>query len=219
MPYQVKQMAARAQCKLILLLVLALSAPCVARAQSGSASVIIAGSVSETVALSYPQDAVASSDRVRITSSANPDRTLTLTLSGSARDLTEVRIPIQIRSNTSYRLFAAARTNGSNLSSLLLVDARPTGNLVTADGVAALSVAGIFDARRSANHLISDSCFNHPNLSSFVELLSGPRASLGGTMASQQNAVEVTLSLAIEPNAGNQEWTIELLLSASPGAR
>lgn len=193
--------------------------PGVARAQSGGASVTVSGGVSKTVALSFAGGAKVPGDRVRVTSGYDEERALTLTISGTTRELTEVSIPVQIRSNTAYRLLATAKSDGSNLSSLLVVNARPTGRLVAADAAEALSVAGMFEARPGAGKLIPSDGFRPPSLSPTVELLSGPRVSLGGTLESPQNALEVTLSVAVEPREGNQAWSIELLLSAVPAAR
>lgn len=199
--------------RLSLMLTLCLSG--VARAQTGG-SVRMSGGVSETVVLSIPQGSEASG--VLVNTSRNADGSLAVNISGTTRDLTELRIPVQIRSNIGYRLSAAAKAVGSNLSSLLVVGARPTGNLAAADAAEALGVAASFDGRSGANNSPRGS-FNHPNLSALSELLSGPRVSTGGTLQSPQNAVEVILSMAVEPQANGQSWTVELLLSAAPGER
>jgi hypothetical protein len=199
----------------LLSLMLTLCLAGVARAQTGG-SVRMSGGVSETVVLSIPQGAEAPGVLVNV--SRNADGSLTVNISGTTRDLTEVRIPVQIRSNTGYRLSAAAKAVGSNLSSLLVVGARPTGNLAAADAAEALSVAAAFDGRSGANSSPPGG-FNQPNLSTLSELLSGPRVSTGGTLESPQNAVEVVLSMAVEPQADGRSWTVELLLSAAPGER
>jgi hypothetical protein len=178
----------------------------------------MSGGVSEVVTLSSPAGASVSVDGVRVISSPTPDPSLNITLSGATHDLTEVRLPVQIRSNTGYRLLARAKVNGADLSGLSVIDARPTGNLVAADAVRALGVAAMFDARPGAGKLIPADSFNHPRLTSLVELLSGPRVSLGGTPGSPQNALQITLSLLVKPRAGIQVWTIELPLSAAPVA-
>lgn len=211
-------MASLLQRRLHLFLITLLCLSGVARAQSGAASVKMSGGVSEMVTLSSPAGEGVSADGVRVTSSHNPDRSLSITLSGSTRDVTRVGVPVQIRSNTGYRLFATAKGEGADLSSLSVDDAHPTGNLVAADAAGALSVAAIFDARPGAGKLIPADGFNRPSLSSPVELLSGPRVSLGGMPGSPQNALEITLSLGVKPRAGVQVWTIELLLSAGPAA-
>ena len=191
----------------------------VARAQSGGAHVKMSGGVSEMVTLSSPSGANVSADGVRVTSSNAFGQSLSITLSGTARDLTRVSVPLQIRSNADYNLLAAAQVEGAGLSGLYVADAYPTGNLVAADAVGALSVAAIFDARQGAGKSIPAGGFNQTNLSSPVRLLSGPRVSLGGTQGSPQNALEVVLSLVVAPRARSQVWTIELLLTVAPSAR
>ncbi|HWW74252.1 MAG TPA: hypothetical protein VNZ44_02595 [Pyrinomonadaceae bacterium] len=187
----------------------------VARAQAGG-SVRMSGGVSEFVTLSIARDAEASDKGVRVNVSQNAGQSLTVTVSGETRGPTEVRIPVQIRSNAAYSLSAGAPVGGSYLSSLSVVDARPTGNLVDALAVEKLSVAATFDAGRG---VYNPTRAAGPNLSSPSELLSGPRVSLGGTLQSPQNALQVTLSLTIEPRGAGQAWTFELLLSAAPTAR
>ena len=211
-------MAALPQRKLRLFLIPLLCLSGAARAQSRGASVKMSGEISEMVALSSP-GANVSADGVSVTSSHVPDRSLSITLSGATRDPAVIRIPVQIRSNTGYWLFLAADSDGSKISSLSVVDARPTGNLVTADAVGALSVGVMYDARPGAGNLIPAVSFNHPNFSPLMELLSGPRVSIGGTLGSPQNALEVTLSVVVEPRADYQSWAVELLLSVEPAAR
>jgi hypothetical protein len=198
-----------------LLLMLTLCLAVAARAQSGG-SIRMSGGVSETVALSIPQGAGAPG--VLVNTSRNADSSLTINIFGTTRGLTEVSIPIQIRSNTSYRLSAVARAGNSNLSRLLVVGARPTGTLAAADAAEALSVAAAFDGRGGANQSTVVGG-NRANLSALSELLSGPRVSTGGTLQSPQNALEVVLSMTVEPQADGQGWTVELLLSAAPAER
>jgi hypothetical protein len=203
--------------RLPLLLITTLCLAGVARAQTGGARVTASGGVSQIVTLSFDQGAKVSPEGVGVASSNNEGRALVITISGTARDLTRVRIPIRIRSNTAYRLLATAKSDGAKLVGLSVVDARPTGKLVAADAEV-LGVSRMFDARLVAGTLFPADGFNRPNPSSLLELLSGPRVSLGGTLGSPLNALEVTLSMAVEPRAGAQVWTIELLLSAAPTA-
>jgi hypothetical protein len=123
----------------------------VARAQSGAGSVKMSGAVSKTVALSVPQGAEAANANVRVNTSLNADQSLTVTLYGTTRELTEVRVPVQIRSNTGYRLFVTAKAGGPTLSNLLVVGARPTGKLVAPEAPEAVSVARVFDGRGGTN--------------------------------------------------------------------
>lgn len=191
--------------------------PGAARAQSGGASVRVSGAVGETVTLSIPHGAESYAEGVRVASNQTPDRRLIITLSGATRGPTRVGVPVQIRSNAGYRLLAAAKAGGSDLSGFAVVDARPTGSLVAAEAVEALSVAAMFDARPCAGRPIPDGGSKRPGLSSPFELLSGPRVSLGGVPGSPQNALEVVLSVVVEPRPDERVWTVELLLSAEPG--
>jgi len=181
-----------------------------ARAQAGGGSIRMTGVVSELVALSVPQTTQAPG--VLVNTRRRADNSLTVTLDSNTRVPTEVRIPVQIRSNTAYRLSAAATSSGSDLKSLLVVGARTTGTLAAPDAAEAVSVAAAFDGRNGAG-------FNLPNLSTLSELLGGPRATLGGTLQSPQNAVEVTLSVVVAPRTDAQSWTVELLLSAAPAGQ
>ena len=209
-------MDATPQRSLSLLLMSVLCLAGAARAQSGGGSVRMNGEVSGTVMLSIPRGAEASGAGVRVSTSRNADGSLNVSLSGATREPTEVRIPVQIRSNTGYRLFAAARSGGPNLSSLLVVGARPSGSLVFPGAAEAVSVAAGFDGRRGADNSTADGGFNRRDFSALSELLSGPRVSVGGTPLSPQNAVEVVLSAAFEPQPGGEGWAVELLLSAAP---
>ncbi len=212
-----KPMPTRPQRSFSLFLVTTLCLAAAARAQSGGGSVRMSGGVSRTVALSIPEGAAAPGGGPRLSTSRNADGSLTVTLSGTARELTELRVPVQIRSNTGFRLFAAAKAGGANLARLLVVEARPTGNLVAPDAAAAVSVAEAFDGRGGADESTTAGGSDGPNLSAPSELLSGPPVSLGGTLLSPRNALEVVLSVAVEPQSGGRGWTVELLLSAAPG--
>lgn len=194
-----------------LLLMLLLCSACVARAQLGGGSVRMSGVVSETVALSIPEGAL--TPGVSVNTTRNADRSLTVTLSGSAHERAEVRIPVQIRTNAGYKLFAAVEARGADLSSLLVADARATGNLVAPDAAEAVNVVPAFDARAGAEGL------KRPALSARSELLGGPRVSTGGTMLSPHNALEVVLSINVEPRSEARGWAVELHLSAEPGER
>jgi len=198
---------------LLLLTTLCLSG--VARAQTSGARVTVSGVVSATVALSFDRGASASEDGARVASSSGEGRALVITISGTGRGLARVSIPILIRSNTGYRLLAAAKSDGAKLADLSVVEARPTGKLVAADAEA-LSVPAMFDGRPGAGKSIPG---GGPSLTSPLELLSGPRVSLGGTLLSPQNALELILSVAVEPGAGGEGWAIDLLLTAEPGTR
>lgn len=202
--------------KINLLIVLFLAGA--ARAQSAGGAVRMSGTVSGTVALSAAPTAKGegADSGVRVTSVENADRSLTVTLSGTARELTGVSIPVQIRSNTAYKLFATAKSGAANLTGLLVVGTHPTGALAAPGAAESVRVAASFDGRGGDSKPPPAGTVNRPDLSAPTELLSGQHASAGGTLLSPDNAVEVTLSLAVEPRAGARGWAVVLLLSAEP---
>jgi len=142
-------------------------------------------------------------------------KTLGLMLSGSSTDVVAVRVPILIRSNTSYRISASVQSQAATLTNFTVIGARPTGRFAAMDAVASLNVARELDCR-SPNGKIQ-TAFMPLNLSSSFSILSGPRVSLAGTLSSMDNALEVTLLIAAKPEAGADEWTVHLILTASPG--
>lgn len=186
-----------------------------ARAQAGGARVTMTGVVSGAIALSFDQGVTMSVDGTHVVSSQGEGRALVINISGTARDLKRVGVPILIRSNTGYRLLATVRSNGAQLAGLAVVEARPTGKLVAADAEA-LNVAAMFDGRSGAGKSVPGGAINRSIPSPSLELLSGPRVSLGGTLLSPQNALEVMLSVAVEPGADVEGWSVELLLTADP---
>ncbi len=190
----------------------------VARAQSGGASVTASAAVSETVTLSTEERAGTFADGVRVASAYKEGGTLVITISGAAHVPTRISIPVRIRSNTAYRLLAAAAADGANLVKLSVAGARPTGGLVAADAVEALSVSSMFDTGSGVGMSAPTGGHKCPSLSSPLELLRGARISLGGALGSPLNALEVTLSAVVEPHAGGRAWTINLHLKSEPTA-
>ena len=186
--------------------------PFMARGQSHSAPVTINASVSETVALSVGQAFAENNVRIE---SHGAGKTLGLTLSGSSTDVVAVRVPILIRSNTSYRISALMQSQAATLVNFAVIGARPTGRFAAINAVASLNVAQELDSR-SPNDRIQTP-FMPLNLSSSFSILSGLRVSLAGTLSSMDNALEVTVLIAAKPEAGADDWTLHLILTASPG--
>src|SRR5439155_26543345 len=113
------------------------------RGQSHSAPVTINASVSETVALSVGE-AFAEND-VRI-ESHDDRKTLGLTVSGSSTDDVAIRVPILIRSNTSYRISALIQSQAATLVNFAVIGARATGRFGAINAVAGLNVAQELDS-------------------------------------------------------------------------
>ncbi|HEX8119432.1 MAG TPA: hypothetical protein VF521_19290, partial [Pyrinomonadaceae bacterium] len=188
----------------------------VARSQSGGGSVTASGVVRGTVALSFEERAETYAEGVRVASAHNEGGTLVIAIYGSTSELTRVNVHILIRSNTAYRLLAAAKADGANLAGLSVAGARPTGALVAADAVEALTAADVFDAGPGVVEYSPAGGLKRLSLSTPLELLSGPRISLGGTVGSPLNALEVTISASVEPRADGRAWAINLHLKPEP---
>jgi hypothetical protein len=133
------------------------------------------GTVSETVALSvapnFNADVVSSGSTVRLTLSST--------------DAEEIRVPLLVRSNSGFKLSVSSESQTA-WTHLSVVDARPTGSLVSPEVVNALVTPEI-----------------DLNLSQPLLVLSGPRVSIGGTLNSPNNALQITLLIRMKPEAGS----------------
>jgi len=163
---------------LLTLIAVGVFVPAGVKAQS---SVIMKATVSEIVVLSASP-------------ASAPSNTVSLVLSG---DDQVVRVPLLIRSNTSFKISATFESKTAVLSELSVDNVRPTGTLVSPQIVSALHLNPQLD----------------PDTSQPLLVLSGPRISLGGTLNSPNNALEVTLLIRLTPPAGR--WTAQLSLVAT----
>lgn len=139
-------------------------------------SVTLKATVSETVALSVAANSI---DAV---SSGN---TVRVTL---GTDSPVVRVPLIVRSNSGFKITAVLESKSTVLSELSVVDVRATGSLVSPQVVNALQVE---------SHLDPDS--PQPLL-----VVSGPRVSLGGTLHSPNNALQITVLIRLNPESAHE---------------
>jgi hypothetical protein len=133
-------------------------------------TVTLRGTVSETVALSVPR----------------------ITLSGDDTQSSVIRVPLLVRSNSSFKISAVFESQTAELSELSVVDVHATGSLVLPQVINAL------DLRREGD-----------------VVLSGPRISRGGTLDSPNNALQVTLLIRVKPQSVSG-WMGHLTLVGSP---
>lgn len=148
-------------------------------AQTGS--VTLQGNVSETVALSVLPNFTHENIGVNVVSSGG---TVRVTLSSTAAEFPVIRVPLLVRSNSSFKISTVFESQTAVLTHLSVIDARPTGSLVSPEVVNAL-VRPEVDVNASQPLLV----------------LSGPRVSLGGTLQSPNNALQVTLLIRMRPQA------------------
>jgi len=140
-------------------------------------TVTLQANVSETVALSILPNFTHNGVDLNVVKSGS---TVRLTLSST--DL-EVRVPLLVRSNSGFKISVESQT--AVPAHVSVIDVRPTGSLVSPEVVNAL-VSSEIDLNASQPLLV----------------LTGPRVSLGGTLQSPNNALQVTLlirTLALSP--------------------
>jgi len=194
----------RRKCRHIFILSLVLLAPAGAEAQTGG--VTMKTTVSETVALSVlpnsiPGDVVVSSGN-----------TVRITLSGASAQ--DIRVPLLVRSNSNFKISAVVESNTAEVTQFSVTDVRATGTLVSPQAITELTVPRQFDVRGD------ESISSVPNLldpSRPVLVASGPRVSRGGTLVSPNNALQITLLIRLQPQAG-RDWSTHLTFVATAGS-
>jgi hypothetical protein len=167
------------RCRLLTLIAVGVLVPAAVKAQN---SVLMQATVSEIVTLSA-------------SSTSTPSNIVSLTLSG---DDQIVRVPLLIRSNTSFKISAIFESKTAVLSELSVDDVRAMGGLVSPQVVNAVHVNPHLD----------------PDLSQPLLVLTGPRVSLGGTLNSPNNALQITLVIRLKPELPREP--IHLTLAATP---
>jgi hypothetical protein len=180
--------------RLTLIAVVVLFAGTSVAAQS---SVTLTASVSETVALSVAPNF--SSDNMQVVSSSG--NTVQITLSGTDAKSSVIRVPLLVRSNSAFIISARFESQTAELEQLMVTDAHATGNLVAPQLVNSLDNRRDFDGDTARPWLV----------------LSGPRISRGGTLASPNNALKVTLLIHLKPQTVSG-WMVHLTLVGSAGS-
>jgi hypothetical protein len=179
----------RPQCRLIFTLSAVVFLVCNVKAQTGR--VTVQGRVSDTVALSLAPnfthgdvDAVSSGNTVRIT------------LTSTDSEAQAIRVPLLVRSNSGFKISLESTT--PLLAYLAVADVRATGTLVSPAAISGLNVPKQFDLRGSGE---APSAVNSSPFDASRELLlvSGPRVSLGGTLDSPNNALQIIVLIRLEP--------------------
>lgn len=163
--------------------------PVCAHAQTGS--VTLQGNVSETVVLSVLPNFT--DENINVFSSGGAVR---MTLSSAA---TEFRVPLLVRSNTGFKISVGLESQTAVLTDLSVIDVRPTGSLVSPEAVNALVRPEVV-----------------LNASQPMLVLTGPRVSLGGTLQSPNNALQVTLLIRMQALSPGQVVHLTFTGTAAP---
>ena len=172
------------------LLALVLLVPAGVEAQTGRDSVTLTGTISKTVALSIPPNFTDS--KIELVSSGG--NTVRITVSGDDTASPVIRVPLLVRSNSSFKITADFDSTNAVVRELSAIDVRPTGLSVAPHLVNALKAAPQLD----------------PDDSRPLLVLSGPRVSFGGTLQSPNNALQLTLLIRLQPR--DRAWRIHLTL-------
>ena len=167
--------------------------------QTRGSSVTLTGTISETVALSTLPTFTLSGAKMDVVSSGG--NTLRITLSGD-NQAQVIRVPLLVRSNSGFKLSAVFESNTTEVAQLSVIDVDATGNLVSPHLLKALDVRSLFD----------------PEISQPLLVLSGPRVSLGGTLESPNNALQLALLIRLTAQPA-RDWLVHLTLVASPESR
>ena len=161
----------RLRCRLLTLIAVGVLVPAGVKAQS---SVTLRAAVSETVSLSVvpnsiDADVVSIGNTVRVTWTSTSSPVL--------------RVPLLVRSNTGFKISASFESQTGVLSQILVADVRATGRLVSPQIVKNLDRRMYLD----------------PDTSQPLLVASGPRVSLGGTLQSPNNALQITVLIRLRP--------------------
>lgn len=176
---------------ILTLITLVLLVPAGVEAQTNSSSVTMKATVSEVVTLSVPPNSI-HGDADVVSTGGN---TVRLTLSGSGDGSPVIRVPLIVRSNSDFKISARFESETAQLTNMSVMDVRATGGLVSPEAVHNLEIS-------SSENLD----FSHP----FV-VVSGPRVSLGGTLNSANNALQITLLIRVKPDSV-RPWLAHLTL-------
>ena len=158
-------------------------------AQTGS--VTMHGRVSEVVALSIGPNSTRSDVNVDVVSSGN---TLRMTLSGSGPNPDVLRVPLLVRSNIDFKIWARVESQNAQLMELSASEPRATGRFVSTAAITNLELPKHLDVEGLAVPLL---------------VASGPRVSLGGTLQSSNNALQFTLLIHVKPQSDGP-WMVHL---------
>lgn len=198
-------------CHVLTLITVVLLLPLKVEAQTGGSSVALRASVSETVALSVPPSSTHGDVAIDVVSSGN---TVRLTLSGTGPGSSVIRVPLLLRSNIGFKISAVAESKTALLNQLSVIDVRATGGLVSPEAVNNLEIPKHLDLRRLEESVASANGFSTSDISDPFLVLSGPRVSLGGTLNSSNNALQVTLLIRTKSQSA-QDWMVHLTFAAT----
>jgi hypothetical protein len=174
------------RCRLLTLIIVGVFIPAGVKAQS----VTLKATVSETVSISVLPGSI----DAEVLSTGN---TVRVTLAGT--DSPVIRVPLLVRSNTGFKISATFESKTAVLNQLSVDGVRAMGTLVTPQVVNALDLKS----------------YDDPDTSQPLFVASGPRVSLGGTLNSSNNALQITVVIRLKPESP-RESLVHLTFAATP---
>lgn len=162
--------------------------PAGVKAQTGR--VTMQASVTETVALSVAPNFPHGNVDAEVMTSGN---TVRITSKAPV-----ISVPLLVRSNSSFKISATVESTHS-LAQISIAGVRATGTLVSPAAIIGLAVPEQLDLETSRDLL----------------LVSGPRVSLGGTLNSPNNALQITVLIRLKPQT-TPGSLIQLTFAAAP---
>ena len=172
--------------------------------------VAMRGVVSETVVLSVPQVLPPNTLSAHMVSSGNR---VDITFSSGDSKGGVIRLPLLVRSNSGFKISALLEPKSASVTQVVVTSVRATGLLVSPQAVREINIERGFDARDVAEKGLTESIPVEGSMP--LTVLSGPRISLGGTLNSPGNALEIVLLIRLKSESGPLAST-RLTLLATP---
>lgn len=176
------------------------------------AGVRVSGQVSAVAAVSAGSAVRVVKGDAQVSARADGAHGLVLSVSGTRGGETHIEFPAQLRSNVGFDLIASCKTDGTRLSAFSVVEVSGAGKFVQPGAVGRVEIPSTFDGRVGARAPSGGGL----DLSSPVTILHAPPISLGGTLDSPGNMIEVVLRIILAAPPGEQNWHAELRVSAAP---
>lgn len=168
--------------------------------------VTLTGAVEETVALSIAPNSIHSDIDLDVVSSGS---TVRIAASGTGNQSPVIRMGLLVRSNVGFNISGRLESEMALVTQLAVIDVRDIGKLVSPDAIDSLQIPREFDMRGRKDAESSEKVISILDVSQPFRVLSGPRVSIGGTLESPNNALQVTVLIRIKPQS-NGDWRVQL---------
>jgi len=173
--------------------------------------VTLTGAVEETVALSIAPNSIHSDVDLDVMSTGSSVRIIA---AGTGDQSPVIRVHLLVRSNIGFNISGIIDSETARITQLAVIDVRATGRLVLREAIDNLKIPQEFDTRGRKGKDSSEEEVSLLEASQPFLLLSGPRVSLGGTLESPNNALEITVLIRIKPRSTG-DWRVHLTFSTT----